>query len=198
METKTFSGTVDLKPIQGRFVARVCSFNIVDKGKDCVQRGAFSASLERWRASNGRIPVCFDHQTSDPHGYIGEINPHNCEERDDGLIVSGELFLDDERGAKTYALLKRGLLREWSYTCLIAEGGARPRANGGRDLLKLDLREVSPTLIGKGTTETLMVASAASPVTGPTGPTVDEQLAPFRARLAVAQARVARAREGKA
>src|SRR5687768_7764238 len=151
-ETKTFS--VEPKA-EGRFKALVSTFNIPDKTGDIVRPGAFRGSLERWRATNGRIPVVFSHQSSDPLLHIGEATPHNAMETSLGLIVSGHLYLDEERGAKTFRQLQRGALREWSYGFLIKQ--SRPLANGGRELLELDLVELGPTLVGAGTTETLEV-----------------------------------------
>jgi HK97 family phage prohead protease len=189
IEIKRFNGDVTLREKEGRFAARVCAFGVVDKGGDVVQRGAFAASLARWRASNKRIPVVFDHQASDPLLHIGEVNPHDCQETEAGLVVAGRLYTDEERGAKVHTQLKRGTLAEWSFTARIHS--ARPRPEGGREFLAMELIELGPTLLGKGDTETLMVASAPGALPSPTA---DELLAPFRARLDVARARIGRLR----
>jgi uncharacterized protein len=190
MEIKHFSATVDLKPKPGRVAARICRFGTPDKGLDVVVKGAFSESLQRWRTSNRRIPIYYDHRADDPLMNIGEINPHNCEETDVGLTVSGELYLTEDRAAKVHEQMKRGTLSEWSFGALIEQ--ARPRATGGRDLLRLHLVEVSPTLVGKGDSETLMIAHADAPTSRRL--TVDQALAPFAARMTLLRARLACAR----
>jgi HK97 family phage prohead protease len=199
MEIKTFSGTVDLKPTRGRFSARICRFGVADKTGDVVRAGAFAASLARWRSGNRRIPVIYNHVDDDPLLHIGSVNPHNCMETSDGLVIAGQLYVEEERGAKVYELLKHGALAEWSYGCWVQDADVRP--NGRREFTRLELFEVSPTLIGKGDSETLMVASAIAPTHDDrsehettAGVNVDEQLAPYRARLAVAQRRIAAAR----
>jgi hypothetical protein len=111
-------------------------------------------------------------------------------------MASGHLYLDEERGQKTFRQLQRGVLREWSFGFLVKQ--SRPLAHGARELLELDLVELGPTLKGMGDTETLEVRGAqgiehASSVSMTL--TVEELLAPFRARLGVAQQRVARRRE---
>jgi HK97 family phage prohead protease len=184
METKFFSVDVMGKPKPGTFKARVCTFGQVDKGGDVVHRGAFAASLTKRRAANRAWPVIFDHDGSDPLMVVGRVSPHDSQEDDIGLVVTGTLNLDEERGRKVHEELKRGTL-EWSFGCLVQK--AQPRQQGGRDLLVLDLFEVSPTIIGKGDTETLYVAHADR--ARPGSLSVDELLAPYRARLAVWMAR---------
>src|SRR5262245_32953573 len=152
MEPKYLSTDVLAKPKPGNFKARVCTFNRIDKGGDVVVSGAFAESLKRRRAANRTWPVVFDHDASDPLMVVGRVSPHDSQEDDIGLVVTGSLNLEEERGQKVYEELKRGTL-EWSFGCLVQQ--ARPRAEGGRDLLVLDLFEVSPTILGKGDTETL-------------------------------------------
>jgi len=190
MESKTFNADLELRPTEGKFRALICTFDTPDKGGDIVRASAFDASLKRKRARNERIPVVYDHEISDPMNVIGEVSPHDTQATSKGLIVSGELFMAESRAAKVHALLKRGTLREWSFGCHVQS--ARPRPGGeGREFLVLDLFEVSVTALGKGTTETLMVASATAP--GDTL-TTEEQLAPYRAELEVLRQRVARQR----
>lgn len=186
---KQFSSPVSLRPTAGRFSARICAFGVPDKTGDVVAAGAFTASLQKWRSSNGRVPVIFNHRDDDPMFHIGEVNPHDCQETPAGLVVSGQLYMDEERAAKVHAQLQRGTLREWSFSALIH--GSRPRAGGGRELLAMDLIECGPTLLGKGSTETLMVANAT---TAPMLPPSEEVLGPYRARFDVARTRVMRSR----
>ena len=91
--------------------------------------------------------------------HVGDCNPHNCQETDAGLMVSGHLYLDEERGQKVFRQLQRGALREWSYGFLVKQ--SRPLASGGRELLDVDLVELGPTLKGAGVTETVEVRAAA-------------------------------------
>jgi HK97 family phage prohead protease len=185
---KQFSSPVSLRPTAGRFSARICAFGIPDKTGDVVVAGAFTASLQKWRSTNGRIPVVFDHRGDDPMLHVGEVNPHNCVETSAGLVVSGHFYLNEPNAAKVHTQLQRGTLREWSFSALIQS--SRPRAGGGRDLLVMDLIECGPTLLGKGDTQTLLVANAtAARVRSP-----EEMLGPYRARLDAARARVMQSR----
>ena len=192
MDSKYFSAEVIAKPKPGSFKARICRFGVPDKGNDVVVKGAFLRSLANWRSANRRIPVVFDHRGDDPLLHVGDVNPHNCEETEEGLVVTGELYLDEERGAKTYAQLKRGALNEWSFGCIVRRARPRSGSGGGRWLDECDLFEVSPTLCGKGDTDTLLVAHAET--TGSRGLSVDHALAPYQARITLARARLASAR----
>jgi HK97 family phage prohead protease len=190
-DMKLFAASVNAKS-EGRFKALISTFGIPDKGGDTVVRGAFGKSLDKWRASNRRIPVIYNHMSDDPLMHVGSVNPHDSQETDQGLVVTGELYLDEERGRKVFAELRRGTLNEWSFGALIQ--ASRPRKDGGRDLVQLDLVEVSPTLLGKGETETLLVANARS---ASSAVTVEHRLAPHRARLRLAQLREARWRAAR-
>src|SRR5688572_6983931 len=125
MDTKLFAAEMDLARTEGKFKACICSFNLPDKGGDVVVAGAFDACLKRRRARNERIPVAWNHST-DPEDLIGEVSPFDTQSTAKGLIVSGELFVDEPRAAKVYGLLKRGTIREWSFGCFIKK--AKPRA----------------------------------------------------------------------
>jgi HK97 family phage prohead protease len=192
-DRKTFSVPVTATKTEGKFKALISTFGVPDKGGDVMHKGAFAASLAKWRSGKRKIPVIWDHDDSDPLSLIGAVSAHDSQETEVGLVVTGELYLDEARGAKVYAELKRGTLAEWSFGAIIQS--SRPRKDGGRDLLQLDLVEVSPVLCGKGASETLMIASAPSSARSPSSLTVEEQLAPYRARLTVAEQRVARRRQ---
>jgi len=114
-------------------------FGKKDLGGDIVRRGAFAASLLSLK--DGQIPMLFAHETKEPIGIW-----HRLFEDATGLFVSGDIFLGDIRADRTARLVRSGALSGLS----IGYRTARSRtlstvntANTGRELIELDLWEVS-------------------------------------------------------
>lgn len=108
-------------------------FGKQDLGGDIVRRGAFAASLLSLK--DGQLPMLFAHETKEPIGVW-----HRMFEDATGLFVAGDIFLGEPRSDRTARLVRSGALSGLS----IGYRTARSRTlRGGRELLELDLWEVS-------------------------------------------------------
>lgn len=108
-------------------------FGKTDLGGDIVRRGAFAASLLALK--DGQVPMLFAHETKQPIGVW-----HRMFEDAMGLFVSGDIFLGDSRADRTARLVRSGALSGLS----IGYRTTRSRTlSGGRELIELDLWEVS-------------------------------------------------------
>ena len=70
---------------RGEFTALVASYGTVDRANDRIVYGAFAKSLERWRASDRRVPIVWSHEVSTPSMIVGSANPADCFETELGL-----------------------------------------------------------------------------------------------------------------
>jgi hypothetical protein len=112
-------------------------FNLLDRGGDIVQRGAFKSSLSTWRKKKSLPPMLWSHNPEDPIGIWTEIT-----EDDTGLKVRGELILDVPQAKSVYALLKRGAVSGLSIGYMTQDYDW-DRNTGARHLKKVDLWEIS-------------------------------------------------------
>ncbi len=109
-------------------------FGQTDMSGDIVRCGAFAASL--LSRTTERLPMLFGHETAQPIGVWDRI----FEDRT-GLFVSGRIIGGHHNADRTARLIREGALSGLSI-------GYRPkriqtREAGGRNLLELDLWEVS-------------------------------------------------------
>lgn len=116
----------------GTIMGYASTFGNTDRVGDVVNKGAFKGS----KAAN--VMMFWNHNSSDVIGGWTKI-----EEDDKGLYVEGELNLDVTRGREAYALLKRGHLKSMSIGYRIPPNGAKYDPSGIRQLVKVDLIEVS-------------------------------------------------------
>lgn len=107
-------------------------FDLQDLGGDVVRRGAFTASL----ADHAGFPMLFQHDPSEPVGLWREVR-----EDTRGLHVRGELMPAGPRGAMALNLVRRGAVTGLSIG--FRTRSARDRRPRGRDLLDIDLWEIS-------------------------------------------------------
>lgn len=138
---------VDDGPKRGLFAALVSVFNNVDRNGDRVMPGAFTKSLESWRASGNPIPVVWSHEHRDPESYIGSVDPQDVRETKDGLVVAGKLDIEDNpKAAKIYDLLVKGRVKEWSFAYEVKDESIGKDL--ARELNEINVFEVGPTLVG--------------------------------------------------
>ncbi len=125
----------DFQPLTGRMrISGYASlFGKTDLGGDIVRRGAFAASLLSLK--NGQIPMLFAHETKQPIGVW-----HRIFEDATGLFVAGDIYLGDTRADRTARLIRSGALSGLSIGYRTIR--SRP-VSGGRELIELDLWEVS-------------------------------------------------------
>lgn len=90
----------------GEFEGYGSVFGVVDSYGDVVVRGAFEASLARWK-EKGRLPaMLWQHDSAEPLGPYTEMR-----EDENGLYVKGRLLIDDDPLAKrAHAHMKAGSL----------------------------------------------------------------------------------------
>lgn len=108
-------------------------FGIEDLNGDVVQRGAFRDSIS---ARNGApLPMLLDHR-AEPAGEWFALA-----EDSRGLFVRGIVRAETRRGAEAIRLLEQGAVDGLSIGFIARR--SRPRPARGRDLLEIDLWEVS-------------------------------------------------------
>ena len=112
-------------------------FEIVDRGGDVVQAGAFKASLAEWRRKGALPPMLWQHDPSTPIGVWTDLV-----EDEKGLKVSGRLILDVPQAAIARALIAAGAVKGLSIGYATKEA-AVDRKTGVRQLKKVDLWEIS-------------------------------------------------------
>ena len=171
LEHKSF-GVAELKATgpasSGAFEAIVSVFGNVDKGGDRVLPGFFADTLKAppegrgfppvvWTHLWGVVPIGSTQKAEEVQGYTTAKG-----ETVDGLYIAGDLFVDEHQTAKeVYTAMSRkngdGLpvLRDWSFGYSATEfttkddDGFEPVSTGHvRDLIKGELYEVGPTLVG--------------------------------------------------
>jgi Escherichia/Staphylococcus phage prohead protease len=144
MRTKLLA-TIDAQVEQeGTFSALVAAFGNVDRGKDRIMPGAFTKSLEDWRASGRRIPVIWHHLATDPSMIIGSADPALSHETPEGLVLVGRLNVERSAAAgQIRDLLKNGDVSGWSFGYNVKRRRAAP--GGVTELLELDILEAGPT-----------------------------------------------------
>ena len=116
----------------GRIKGYASRFDEIDNGNDSVMKGAYSNSLRSGR----RIKMLWQHDPNQPIGVWDDVK-----EDDTGLLVSGRILPEVEKGREALALVKAGAVDGLSigYRTIDSE----PGANGERRLKEWDLWEVS-------------------------------------------------------
>ena len=114
------------------------TYGNIDRGGDVVIAGAFSKSLERYKACGRPIRMQLQHSKM---AIIGGFSPDKAIEDEKGLFVEGEINLDVQNGRETYALAKQGVLTDMSICYTINDYSY---GSEGEKLLKsLELWEIS-------------------------------------------------------
>lgn len=146
---------------EGEFTAYASVFGNKDSYGDIVVQGAFANTLAEWKDSGNPIPLLFGHNMSDPDFNIGHLTA--AAEDDHGLLVSGQLDLENPKAAQVYRMLKGKRVNQMSYAYDVIEGGETTTdGDYSYELRELKLYEVSIVTIGANQdTEILAVKSAA-------------------------------------
>ena len=134
LERKNFD--LEIKGIdeKGEFVAYASTFGNTDLVNDVVEKGAFIKSLQNRPAEE--VLMLWQHDTSE---IIGEWK--DMKEDEHGLLVKGQLFIDDIQQAKeAFFLMKKKLIKKLSIGFKIVN---KAWENGKRMLKEVDLLEVS-------------------------------------------------------
>ncbi|WP_109260824.1 HK97 family phage prohead protease [Hyphobacterium indicum] len=109
-------------------------FGLADLNRDVVRRGAFTRGLQR-RGYKG-VRMLFQHDAGEPVGVWDEIR-----EDGQGLFVRGRVLRAGPRGRAAAELIRQGAVDGLSIGFRTERFA--PRTGGGRELLQLDLWEVS-------------------------------------------------------
>jgi len=149
----------------GEFTALVSVFGNEDSVGDVVMPGAFTEDLARWKDSGDPIPVIWSHDWGDPFSHIGHVV--EARESAGGLLVTGQLDMDNPKAQQVFRLLKGRRVTQFSFAYDIEDGGWGER--DGREvyeLRKLRIHEVGPTLVGANQETELIAAKAAHVASG--------------------------------
>lgn len=150
---------------EGGFEALVSVFGNEDSVGDVVMPGAFTKTIADWTASGDPIPVVWSHKWDDPFSHIGHVT--DATESDRGLVVKGQLDLDNPTAQQVHKLLKARRVKQFSFAYDVEDGGWGER--DGRDvyeLRELKLHEVGPCLLGANQETDLIAAKAQVLVDG--------------------------------
>lgn len=105
-------------------------FDVADKGRDVVRRGAFA------RATAG-VPLLWQHDAAKPIGRVERVS-----EDARGLRVIASVSPGSAQGREALALLRAGAVSGLSFGYRVRQS-ARDAKSGLRELTDLDLLEVS-------------------------------------------------------
>lgn len=160
MKTKNLSAQVKATGDgAGEFEAIVAVFGNVDSGGDVIVKGAFTDTLAEWRASGDPIPVVWSHDSNDPFSHIGSVV--EASETDTGLLVKGQLDLDNPKAAQVHKLLKGRRVTQFSFAYSVLDGGpTEVDGESAFELRRLKLYEVGPTLVGMNQATELLSAKS--------------------------------------
>jgi uncharacterized protein len=120
----------------GQFEAIVSAWE-ADRENDTIAVTAFDETIRAWRASCKRVPLLFEHGTET----VGHIDPESMHATQAGLVASGEIDRDTDRGKQAWRMVKSGV----AGFSIGFMSDSRERADGGRELTSIDLLEISVT-----------------------------------------------------
>lgn len=122
----------------GTFTGYGSVFGVEDSYGEVVAPGAFTESLEELAAKGRRVPILWQHRSSEPIGIYDELA-----EDDHGLKVAGTLAIDfDDLAKRAHGHMKIGSVTGLSIGYWVRESSFDEKTNV-RTLTKLDLVEVS-------------------------------------------------------
>lgn len=162
-EVKTFAA--EIKAVEGEagtFEAIVSVFGNKDLGGDIVMPGAFADTLTEWAAKGDPIPVIWSHEWDDPEAHIGYCM--EARETETGLYVKAHLDVDRPFAEQVHHLLKSRRVTQFSFGYFADEVKWVEDPDTGRmsrELHKLSVFEVGPTLLGMNPATQLLNAASA-------------------------------------
>jgi HK97 family phage prohead protease len=121
----------------------------LDLGGDMIQRGAFKATLEKWRKSKRVMPLLDSHNAfGSVENVIGKLV--DAKETQDGLDATFELLQDDQKAEAVYRRIKDGFVDGLSIGYRAVEtrepDDTQRRKGVWRIIKELELTEVSVVL----------------------------------------------------
>lgn len=176
METKDFPVEIKADAKSGTFEALVSVFNNVDLVGDRILPGAFTKTIRDWRSKGDPVPVILSHQWDDPFALIGSARPTDMKQTPEGLVVKGNLDLENPTAAQVHKLMKQGVLKAFSFGYTVPEGGQKMADDGANEVTEVDLVEVGPTLKGANPEAGLRAVKSALAETTETTRTLSDEL----------------------
>jgi HK97 family phage prohead protease len=128
--------TTETDTEQGTFSALVSAWDS-DREQDTIARDAFNKTIEAWQQSGKNLPLLYQHTTA----VVGAVDPFSMHPSVSGLVVAGEVDRSVPEGQQVWRSIK-------ANTAGFSIGFAaesRPRKGGGRELIEIDLLEISWT-----------------------------------------------------
>ncbi len=130
----------DVKSVKadGTFTGLASPFGTMDYGGDIVMPGAFTKTLQEYKARSRRVPMLWQHKIDTPIGGYPLL-----EETDLGLDVVGECNMGVQKGVECHALFNKRDITGLSigYTSIRDEYDEK---TGIRRLFEVKLYEISP------------------------------------------------------
>lgn len=117
---------------EGTFKGYLSTFGNVDRVNDIILPGAFKSAKAK------KTLLLWQHDTHEVIGGFKELR-----EDEKGLYVEAELNMDVQRGREAHALLKKGHINSMSIGYIVEEKNQDFRADGVREIKKVELFEGS-------------------------------------------------------
>lgn len=137
----------------GEFEAVVSTFNNIDSYNERILPGAFTKSIAKYEQEGRRFKVLWSHNTERPIGTAELIEMMPGDSRlpeemraNGGLMAYGQLALETQDGDQAAKHLSAGTFDEFSIGFMVRAD--QFASDGVRELVDIDLFEVSPVVVG--------------------------------------------------
>jgi HK97 family phage prohead protease len=137
----------------GEFEAVVSTFGNIDSYNERIVPGAFTKSIDRYEAEGRQFKVLWSHNPERPIGTakLVQLQPGDSSLPEEmrangGLMAYGKLAIDTFDGEQAAKHLTAGTFDEFSIGFFVKND--RIADDGVRELLELELFEVSPVVVG--------------------------------------------------
>lgn len=137
--TRPFTVTKSLQE-DGTFEGYASVYGIEDHHGDKVIKGAFSKGLQKLAKEKRKVKMLWNHDRDQPIGVYKEI-----EEDDTGIYVRGKLTLGVQKADETRLLMLDEAVDSMSIGGYVTKDKFDHKTFK-RDLLEIELREISPTV----------------------------------------------------
>jgi HK97 family phage prohead protease len=134
---------------EGEFIVYPSTFTKTpDSYGDVVAPGAFTDTIEDWKASGNTLPGLYGHRLDDPDYFVAGAT--DMGEDDHGWWVKGAFDLESPKGNQVYRLVKGRRLNQLSFAYDVLDEGAVELEDGmkANELRKLKVYEFSFVPIG--------------------------------------------------
>jgi HK97 family phage prohead protease len=127
-------------------------FGVTDLGNDIVMKGAFNRTLNTGKT----VKMLWQHNREEPIGVWTDIKTD-----DHGLVLTGQLALNTQKGRETHELLKLGALDGLSIGFIAVD--TEFNSKGEREIKEVNLKEVSVVTFPMNEDATVMAVKSEHP-----------------------------------